>query len=72
MIKTFLVAGFVAMLFIIGAKMTISAKMMAQDEEVNTSKGQVEQGLSDGPINTMINNNIVFLGNRPASRTSTV
>ena len=63
MIKTFWIAGFVAMFFIIGAKMTVDAKLTAQDEEANTSKGQVEQGLSDRLINTMMNNNMVFLGN---------
>jgi hypothetical protein len=57
--------GFVIMLILVGAKLT------AQAEETNRSKGRIEQGLSDGPINTMMNNNMVFLGDRPANHTST-
>ncbi len=50
--------GLVIMFILVGAKLT------AQAEETNRSKGRVEQDLSDGPINTMMNNNMVFLGSR--------
>ena len=55
MIKTFWIAGFVAMFFIMGAKMT------AQAEQASRPKEQAASSLAVGPSNIMMNHNMVFL-----------